>query len=236
MIPSPFSTNAFTSRRGFTLVELLVVIAIISLLAAIALKSLTGARAHGQRAVCLSNERQLALAVLMFADDNNGEVPCFFGGTVVTNGGGNGIHLKVHLNGKWAMPANVGPVRSPGLMLCPTDKAPATFSMLDVNNQPVTVKMSYAYNYELYMTRTKATTIANPAGTVILMDGNEKNNVQNGVWWAAVNPGKAYKDIDRFNQSIIARRHHQRFNAVFLDGHVEWLKDLRAGVLLPGYQ
>ena len=58
-------------RRGFTLIELLVVIAIIALLMAILMPTLKRAREQGQRAVCLSNVRQLGLAWVLYADDND---------------------------------------------------------------------------------------------------------------------------------------------------------------------
>src|ERR1044071_262660 len=83
------------AKRGFTLVELLVVIGIIALLAGLILPALSSARESGRRTRCLSNLHQLALAMLIYTDDNSYYLPPFFGGTVVTNGSGNGIHLKV---------------------------------------------------------------------------------------------------------------------------------------------
>ena len=61
-------------RRGFTLVELLVVIAIIALLMAILMPALNRARELGRRAVCLGNPKQLALAWVMYADENDGDL------------------------------------------------------------------------------------------------------------------------------------------------------------------
>jgi prepilin-type N-terminal cleavage/methylation domain-containing protein/prepilin-type processing-associated H-X9-DG protein len=60
-----------TKRRGFTLIELLVVIAVIAILMAILMPALKRAREQGQRAVCLSTLKQLTLAWIMYADDND---------------------------------------------------------------------------------------------------------------------------------------------------------------------
>jgi len=59
---------------GFTLIELLVVVAIIALLMAILIPALQTAREHGKRAVCLSNLRQLTLAWIIYADENDGKI------------------------------------------------------------------------------------------------------------------------------------------------------------------
>ena len=61
-------------RRGFTLVELLVVIAIIALLMAILMPALNRARELGRRTVCGGNLKQLALAWVMYADENGGDL------------------------------------------------------------------------------------------------------------------------------------------------------------------
>ena len=57
------------SSRGFTLIELLVVIAIIAILAAILFPVFARAREKARQSSCLSNVKQITLAVLMYVQD-----------------------------------------------------------------------------------------------------------------------------------------------------------------------
>ncbi len=62
-------------RRGFTLIELLVVIAIIGILASMVFPVFARARESARKAVCLSNVKNIALAVNMYLADNNDTFP-----------------------------------------------------------------------------------------------------------------------------------------------------------------
>jgi prepilin-type N-terminal cleavage/methylation domain-containing protein len=66
------SESAPTRRpdRGFTLVELLVVISIIAMLIALLLPAIGRSREVARRSLCSSNERQIAIAIQMYADSN----------------------------------------------------------------------------------------------------------------------------------------------------------------------
>ncbi|MDD8045980.1 MAG: prepilin-type N-terminal cleavage/methylation domain-containing protein [Verrucomicrobiota bacterium] len=63
------------TQQGFTLIELLVVIAIIAILAAMLLPALSQARERAKRASCSNNLRQLTLATIIYADDQEGRLP-----------------------------------------------------------------------------------------------------------------------------------------------------------------
>jgi len=70
-----------TGLYAFTLIELLVVIAIIAILAAILLPVLASAKERGQRALCTGNLRQIGLAAMTYAGDNNDYVFDSYSGT-----------------------------------------------------------------------------------------------------------------------------------------------------------
>lgn len=64
----------FKQRNAFTLIELLVVIAIIALLLAVLLPALRKAKQAAKMLICKTNQRQLALATHLYAEDHGGRL------------------------------------------------------------------------------------------------------------------------------------------------------------------
>ncbi len=71
--------NHYLNRRAFTLIELLVVIAIISILAAILFPVFQGVRENARRTACLSNGKQIGLALIQYTGDFDETMPIFQG-------------------------------------------------------------------------------------------------------------------------------------------------------------
>lgn len=89
------------SSHRFTLIELLVVIAIIAVLASLLLPALRRGRDSAVRTACMSNQRQLHLASVMFATDNDNWLPYsrFWGDS--DTGGTQVGYNNLYLAGNW---------------------------------------------------------------------------------------------------------------------------------------
>jgi len=105
-------------QYGFTLIELLVVIAIIAILAAILFPVFARARENARKANCLSNMKQLGLAVMQYAQDYDEVLPPTYNGGSTTYTLPNGNQHT----GAVLWPTLLYPyVKNTGVYVCPSD-------------------------------------------------------------------------------------------------------------------
>jgi prepilin-type N-terminal cleavage/methylation domain-containing protein/prepilin-type processing-associated H-X9-DG protein len=103
-------------RRAFTLIELLVVLAIIGILAGLLLPTLGRAKEAARGTACLSNLRQVGLALQMYVQENNSRLPVMRDRLVSGNPSGTNALPSVEV----VLRAELG---NTNVLRCPSDRA-----------------------------------------------------------------------------------------------------------------
>jgi prepilin-type N-terminal cleavage/methylation domain-containing protein len=219
----PYSASRATGC-AFTLVELLVVLVIIGLVAALLLPALGRSKNSARRIKCVSNLRQLGLAVHLYWDDNGGR--CFrYGGQAADGGqlywfgwigpGAEGLRTFEAAQG-----ALYPYLRGRGVELCPS----FNYFLPQVKLKASGATYGYGYNLSLSAPLREApvslSRIRQPSGTALLADAAQVN-----TWQAPASPGNPMLEEWYYVDASTTQpnghfRHARKAGVVSCDGHV----------------
>jgi prepilin-type N-terminal cleavage/methylation domain-containing protein/prepilin-type processing-associated H-X9-DG protein len=231
MIHPAHRSPAFWKRQaGFTLIELLVVIAIIAILAAILFPVFAQAREKARQASCLSNQKQIGNALMMYLQDYD---ETFHKGANLVVPASNGFGSNNNLDGWNKWPWWYGPyTKNVNVFDCPSSPDTAAQQLMGTNwgNDG-----NYTYNYS-GLTRDEGTAprklaeLDRPAEVFAIVDGGDPavdpsdGNCDN--CWSALleeldlNLNCDINQVGSFTKEG-ALRHSTRANAIFCDGHAK---------------
>jgi prepilin-type N-terminal cleavage/methylation domain-containing protein/prepilin-type processing-associated H-X9-DG protein len=226
-------------RRGFTLIELLVVIAIIAILVAMLFPVFSAAREKVRATACLSNCRQMGIAMAMYVQDWDEGFPLTEPHEYA------GAHAPVGPG--WLKSCQLY-VRTTLLHRCPSDSS----SLWD-DGDPTTRVTSYGLNgyfppdHPPYW-GIRLSQVVKPSQCIIvaeLADQVEDDHFVPAAWG---NPTKVpefgpgseeheaeWDDEKGEPKSLAIRRHQGGANYVFVDGHAKWLQFRQTWRQVPGF-
>jgi len=234
-------------RAAFTLIELLVVIAIIAILAAILFPVFAKAREKARTSSCASNEKQMALAFIQYAQDYDEKMPwicgdagswheCHASNDPSTNGTTAASHGAEH--GNWCF--MIQPyIKSKQVLVCPSQPVVGWNNGQAYNG--TWWDCSYVTNNDMVGAGKAIAAIMRPATKVLLFEHGATNQVAQNVGYLCASNGADAngnngtgglpRNWDDWNitgggnnWNLDSEPHMTGRNLAFVDGHVKWAK------------
>jgi prepilin-type N-terminal cleavage/methylation domain-containing protein/prepilin-type processing-associated H-X9-DG protein len=202
---------------GFTLIELLVVIAIIAILAAILFPVFAQAREKARSASCLSNNKQIGLAAMMYIQDYD---ETFMSEPWYNNNPGDGV--PVLGSGDPGASANnykdeLTPyIKTQQIWICPTNIPNGPLSTAPPN-------LGYHMNGNVITRTGLAQAAIEATASLFIMRESGKGYVFNRAYLRPI-PGDC-DDVVAYEQSNSVTNfmpHTKGYNLTFADGHAKW--------------
>ncbi|MEA3400246.1 MAG: DUF1559 domain-containing protein [Armatimonadota bacterium] len=240
-------------RRGFTLIELLVVIAIIAILAAILFPVFARAREKARQASCLSNVKQLALGVMMYAQDYDETFPCWARWYPSRYNAGDGFADPSVNTSPQSPPLAIYPyVKNLAVYVCPSGAAAPSGGYGTYNTYwkfPGPASRGYGFRDAIFgravttfPVATRVADLSHPATTVMLGDSAHMFGGKGALIWSNVCCDGSWTtsplDGIGFNGEPVddseVSRHNGGENYGFADGHAKWVQ-ARTALNTPEY-
>jgi prepilin-type N-terminal cleavage/methylation domain-containing protein/prepilin-type processing-associated H-X9-DG protein len=184
-------------HRAFTLIELLVVIAIIAILASMLLPALSRAKERAHAIRCVSNLKQLGIAVTLYTQEHNGLIQ---------------IDAPLDPDITWASILNTNePLKALDVFVCPSYR-PFNFTnwffLYGIRQDPPPEYTEGDFGEIL-----KTSTVAQPTDYLLLTDTTSRGRQGAGA--------RQYYYFRADHEKEVHARHTGSANGLFLDGHAE---------------
>ena len=235
-------------RRAFTLIELLVVIAIIAILAAILFPVFAQAKAAAKKVSCLSNGRQIGIALILYIGDYDDRYPQEHPTTSNppvddANAALEGTDYGSPFDKILPYVASTDSSKTQ-LYICPADPDPHGLTVLDsagncLGSNPLAPPPGPLSSFLLnayYLFGTTESQITEPARSIYISERRTSYcDVHYHPWLGEVEPPSS--PTDTVNPIAIAfDRHTNGSNGIYAEGHAKWSPFSRARTPFPGHE